>query len=129
VKWPKGDAKPTLAFDKHVMTGRAEVASDPETMSTRLDKQTFQSEVEKTICNCWNRIHGGLRQTWDKGDIFECPGAYGAADAACVARYPIGGSVENSRVFKKLPADYTDAQRGKCEQQLACIRRDPASPP
>ncbi|MEO8704459.1 MAG: hypothetical protein ABI867_30680 [Kofleriaceae bacterium] len=134
VTWPAGADKPTLAFDKHVMIGR-EAPIDLESLP-RLTTQTFASPTEKAICDCWNRVYGGLRQTWEEpskkgeiNDVFECRGAYGARDAACIARYPAGLPPTNPPTHKEKPSDYTDAQRGQCEQQLACIRRDPASPP
>lgn len=89
VAWPAG-GKPRLAFDKPVARrGEAPPAA-------------FRSPVERAICACWEReLVVGARVS----DRPQCTGAYGAPDAACVARYP-----------------------DDCAELLACTRRDPASP-
>jgi len=69
----------------------------------------FVSAVERAICACWNQVHGGYVPRRD-ADVFECPGVYGTADPACAAAYPPGDDA-------------------RCEQLLACVRRDPAAPP
>ncbi|HET9624763.1 MAG TPA: hypothetical protein VFP84_25525, partial [Kofleriaceae bacterium] len=96
VAWPAG-GKPRFAFDKPVSRPAAQ---DP---APRL---AFRSPVEHAICDCWQRVFGPGRDR-DAPPEPACPGAYGAADAACVARYS------------------TTAQ---CGELLACTRRDPVSP-
>jgi len=73
------------------------------------EKVSYESPVERAICDCWNRVYGGLRLPKDKNrteELFVCSGAYGAADAACTQTYA---------------AD--------CARMVECIHRDPASPP
>ena len=100
VGWPDGADRPTQAFDPPVETPPIEV--------DRSTVMTFQSPVERAICNCWQHEVGGTRYT-AREEVFTCPGAYGAADARCVETYGDGG--------------------GRCAELLACIRRDPASLP
>lgn len=85
LRWPAETAEPVIAFTEPVRhtAGRGE----------ELGK--FRSPVEEAICGCWRGVYQE-----------SCYGAYGAADAGCVATYA-----------------------GDCVQMLACIRRDPASPP
>jgi hypothetical protein len=66
----------------------------------------FRSPIEHAICDCWQQLFGGVRRG---NNVRSCPGAYGAPDAACVDKY------------YHPPAS--------CPELLACIRRDPASPP
>ncbi|TMQ22244.1 MAG: hypothetical protein E6J90_12765 [Deltaproteobacteria bacterium] len=66
----------------------------------------FRSPVERAICDCWRQVFEGRGR---RDEPVTCRGAYGAPDPACVSRY------------YHSPAT--------CPQLLACIRRDPASPP
>ncbi|HEY0480650.1 MAG TPA: hypothetical protein VGD37_24205 [Kofleriaceae bacterium] len=101
VAWPAGAKRPTLAFDRPV------ARKPPAPPETAADLE-FRSSVERAICDCWQHVFGGLRDD-GRTSRFTCPGAYGAADPGCVARY-----------YR------TDAS---CSELLACTRRDPASPP
>jgi len=95
VAWPAG-GKPRFAFDKAV----AHAAHDGPGAAA----PAFRSDVERAICACWDH-EVGRRNPLARTP--SCTGAYGAPDAACVARYP------------------GDAG---CADLLACTRRDPASP-
>jgi hypothetical protein len=117
VRWPEGDAKPTLAFDAPVVTGKP--GHLDSFAAPGFDRRRFDSDVERTICDCWNRVHGGNRFDGGNGEEFECLGAYGATDAACTATYPPDAG-------KPEPGEL---RPGRCDRLLACIRRDPASPP
>ena len=114
---PAGATKPTMAFDKPVPE-----KSPPPASGGR--GRSFPSQVERAICNCWNGVYGGSR--YYGGELyFECSGAYGATDQRCTTKYPPppDGDVKHSAL------SLTPEQRATCEQMLACIRRDPASPP
>jgi len=101
VGWPAGAAHPTLALDAPVRRATRE-ARPPDPMK-------FRSPTERAICDCWQSVFGGRRYGGGTGqETFTCRGVYGASDPACVRRYP-------------------DAPR--CQELLACTRRDPASPP
>jgi hypothetical protein len=69
--------------------------------------RNFRSPVEKAICSCWSSVYGVPLDPFN--ETLGCPGAYGEPDAACVAKY------------NRPPAS--------CPELLACIRRDPSSPP
>ncbi len=109
ISWPVGAAKPTIAFEEPVPTGKEkqpyynsgyyELSQGPP---------AFLSSTEELICDCWNQLFGGLRLEGRNGepDRFTCSGAYGASDPACTTTY------------------VTD-----CTRMLECTRRDPASPP
>ena len=102
VVWPRGEKAPTMAFDKPVKNPHATTLEvDPFTPAPRV----FRSEVERTICACWQHVFepGAARDVTRKGPT--CRGAYGAADGDCVTRYATS-----------------------CPELLGCIRRDPASP-
>jgi hypothetical protein len=127
VTW--ADGKPTLAFDQPVKVKPAKRAGD-EQLSSRvnIDSKMFVSPFERTVCDCWNRVHGGIRDTHD--DTFQCTGVYGATAPACALRYHAGPRPDTKHdTVRFTPAQYTDEERGQCEQLLACIRRDPGSPP
>lgn len=113
VTWPAGATRPAMAFDK------------PEPIKTKApDTFTFPSQVEHDICDCWNGVYGGERY-YGRDLFFTCSGAYGATDARCTAKYPapLDGDAKHAAL------SLTPEQRATCEQMLACIRRDPASPP
>jgi lysophospholipase L1-like esterase len=101
VRWPDGAASPSLTFDPP-LDAPAPAATEP------LGPQDpFRSPVERAICECWDDIFGaGNKRSRSR---LSCSDAYGATDAACVARY------------------YQPTKR--CPELLACTRRDPASPP
>jgi hypothetical protein len=103
VRWPAGASRPVLAFDKPVKVARAPHEDPSESWRTM-----FHSAVERAICDCWQTVFGRARDALHD-DVLSCPGAYGAADEACVQRY------------------YRTA--ASCPELLACTRRDPASPP
>jgi hypothetical protein len=113
VAWPTGAPHPTLAFDKPI----ARIRPSADAFDRR-----FRSPIERAICDCWQQVFptgpAGFADSLDSGPLLRrrgapgderlsCPGAYGAADAACVHRY----------------------YPGSCPELLACTRRDPASPP
>ncbi|MGE0871942.1 MAG: hypothetical protein AB7P03_25515 [Kofleriaceae bacterium] len=102
VSWPAGAAKPSMAFDKPVKLAKA------LGWPTFEERRTFRSPVERAVCDCWQRVFGGERYE-SRDEVFTCPGAYGAPDQACVDRY-----------YRSMST---------CPELLACIRRDPASPP
>ncbi|MGE3459626.1 MAG: hypothetical protein AB7O24_31225 [Kofleriaceae bacterium] len=102
VSWPDGAAKPTMAFDKPIKRTK------PIAAPTYQDRMTFRSPVERAVCDCWQTVFGGERYN-ARDEVFTCPGAYGAPDQACVDRYYRSTAM--------------------CPELLACIRRDPASPP
>jgi hypothetical protein len=97
IAWPAG-GKPRFAFDKPVSRG---AHAEPP------DGRPFHASVERAICECWQRVFGGGRDQ-DSPKEPSCPGAYGAADPLCVAKY----------------GDRPD----RCAELLACTRRDPVSP-
>jgi hypothetical protein len=101
VAWPAGAPRPTLAFDRAVAQRHAAGPGQP----------AFRSRVERAICDCWEHVFGDDhdRRRFDTdGKNNTCHGAYGAADPACLDRYH---------------------GRDTCPALLACIRRDPGSPP
>jgi hypothetical protein len=102
IAWPAGARQPALAFDRPIAHTR------PERSSGATVSGGFRSPVERAICDCWQQVFGGRRLPFDP-PVFTCPGAYGAADPACVDRY------------NHSPAS--------CPELLACTRRDPSSPP
>ena len=102
VAWPAGAERPTLGFDDPV--GRA----SPDMFDSDAPRMDFRSPVERAICDCWQHVFGGQRIKRLE-PVFTCPGAYGAADLACVNKY------------YHPPAS--------CPELLACTRRDPSSPP
>lgn len=111
--WPLEAKQPVMKFDAPV---RIPGAKRPEPLPeyyfedvADYAKLTYDSPVERAICDCWNRVYGGLRLPKSRTrteEVFVCSGAYGAADAACTQTYA------------------TD-----CARMVECIRRDPASPP
>ncbi|HWO25729.1 MAG TPA: hypothetical protein VNO30_43620 [Kofleriaceae bacterium] len=112
IDWPLEAKTPVMKFAAPV---RIPGAKRPEPLEADVlayseqEKPSFASPVERAICDCWNRVYGGLRLPKTKTrteEIFVCSGAYGAADAACTQTYA------------------TD-----CARMVECIRRDPASPP
>jgi hypothetical protein len=112
IDWPLEAKAPVMKLGAPVPipgTKRPEPISEYFDASSDYKTLHYESPVERAICDCWNRVHGGLRlpKTKDRTEeIFECSGAYGAADAACTQTYA---------------AD--------CARMLECIHRDPASPP
>lgn len=110
--WPLEAKAPVMKFDAPV---RIPGAKRPEPIQLEVaayednEPLPVASPVERAICDCWNRVYGGLRlpkTKTRKEELFVCSGAYGAADAACTQTYA------------------TD-----CARMVECIRRDPASPP
>ncbi len=115
ISWPAGAAKPTIAFEEPVSTGKPKQPLQEVEYWHRgyyeLSEGTgpkFVSSTEEAICDCWNQLFGGLRIKGKRGkpDRFLCSGAYGAPDPTCTTTYA------------------TD-----CTRMLECTRRDPASPP
>lgn len=97
IAWPAG-GKPRFAFEPPVSR------HPPDEPALRF---AFHSPVERAICACWQRVFGGGRNEDSPKDP-TCPGAYGAADPLCVARY--------------------GDDPARCAEMLACTRRDPVSP-
>ena len=109
--WPMEAKAPVMKFAAPVrIPGAKRPEPIPEYYSDYGDqeKQSFESPVERAICDCWNQVYGGLRLKKNQArseEVFVCSGAYGAADAACTQTYA------------------TD-----CARMVECIHRDPASP-
>ena len=121
VRWT-GGGQPALGFDAPVVLRRRTDADDDDAYPG--PHADFRSPVERAICDCWNRVYGGERYRQGKGRIYiECTGAYGAPDPRCVASYAPAPAP------MAPPARWPAADVERCEQMLACVRRDPASPP
>ena len=112
IDWPLEAKAPVMKFAAPV---RIPGAKRPEPLQADVlayserEPPRFESPVERAICDCWNRVYGGLRLPKNRNrteEIFVCSGAYGAADGVCTQTYA---------------AD--------CARMVECIRRDPASPP
>lgn len=115
VRWPAG-GKPEMAFDEPVVLRKKTAAEQSSLAYPRARQGDFVSPVERAICDCWNRLHGGSRYK----DHFTCTGVYGAPDARCTETYAPG------------PGDgpsWPSEQLRRCEQMLACVRGDPGAPP
>jgi hypothetical protein len=112
IDWPLEAKAPVMKLAAPVRipgTKPVEPLPDGFVEHSDYESSTFESPVERAICDCWNRVHGGFRLPKTQArteELFVCSGAYGAADAACTKTYA---------------AD--------CARMLECIRRDPASPP
>jgi hypothetical protein len=100
IAWPSGAGRPTLAFDRPVARRtQLNAAVTPE----------FRSPVERAICDCWQTVFGASVTYLYRRKETTCAGVYGAPDASCVDKHRRG--------------------EASCAELLACIRRDPGSPP